>query len=106
VFSKNRDRLLEGDIANEFLRKVLDLGRTHHLLSDEHFAVDGTLIEAWAGQKSFRSKADPTLANKKNDDPSNPTVNFHGGKRTNDTHQSTTDSKARLYKKSKGSEAK
>jgi len=106
VFSKNQDRLLEGDIANEFLRKVLDLGRTHHLLSDEHFTVDGTLIEAWAGQKSFRPKADPTLANKKNDDPSNPTVNFHGDKRTNDTHQSTTDSEARLYKKSKGSEAK
>ncbi len=104
VFSKNRDRLLEGDIASEFLTKVLDLARTHHLLSDEHFTVDGTLIEAWAGQKSFKKKDDPTSS--KGDDPGNPTVNFHGDKRTNDTHQSTTDSEARLYKKSKGSEAK
>lgn len=104
VFSKNRDRLLEGDIATEFLKQVLNQARSHGLLSDEHFTVDGTLIEAWAGQKSFqkkgkRSKSDP-------DDPGNPTVDFHGEQRLNDTHQSTTDPEAQLYKKSKGKEAK
>ena len=104
VFSKNRDRLLEGDIANEFLKRVLDVARTHHLLSDEHFTVDGTLIEAWAGHKSFKKKDQAVSSN--TDDPGNPTVNFHGEERTNDTHQSTTDGQARLYKKSKGSEAK
>jgi len=104
VFSKNRDRLLEGDIATEFLKQVLDLARTHHLLSDEHFTVDGTLIEAWAGHKSFKKKGEEAMC--KMDDPGNPTVNFHGEQRTNDTHQSTTDGEARLYKKSKGSEAK
>ena len=101
VFSKNRDRLLEGDIATEFLKQVLDLARTHHLLSDEHFTVDGTLIEAWAGHKSFKKKGEQAMC--KTDDPGNPTVNFHGEQRTNDTHQSTTDGEARLYKKRKGS---
>jgi len=104
VFSKNRDRLLEGDIANEFLRKVLDLARGHRLLSDEHFTVDGTLIEAWAGQKSFKKKdqAPPSTPH----DPGNPTVNFHGEQRTNHTHQSTTDPEARLFRKGPGKEAK
>lgn len=104
VFSKNRDRLLEGDIANEFLKKVLDLARGHRLLSDEHFTVDGTLIEAWAGQKSFKKKGEK--GSSKTDDPGNPTVNFHGESRTNETHQSTTDPEARMMTKGPGKEAK
>jgi transposase len=104
VYSKNRDRLLEGDIANEFLKRVVDVAREHHLLSDEHFTVDGTLIEAWAGQKSFTKKGQPSAS--KTDDPGNPTVNFRGEKRTNDTHQSTTDPEARLFRKGHGKEAK
>lgn len=97
VFSKNRNRLLEGDIANEFLKKVLELVRRHKLLSDEHFTVDGTLIEAWTGQKSFKKNDQP--GSSMTDDPGNPTVDFHSEKRTNDTHQSITDSEARLYRK-------
>lgn len=104
VFTKNRDRLLRGDVAEAFFQKVLDLARAERLLSDEHFTVDGTLIQAWAGQKSFRPKdgTEPPPS----DDPGNPTVNFHGEKRTNETHASTTDPDARLYKKAKGQEAK
>ena len=102
VFSKNRDRLLEGDIATEFLKHVLALAREENLLSDEHFTVDGTLIEAWAGQKSFKKKGSSSPDT--TDDPGNPTVDFHGEKRMNDTHQSTTDPDARLYKKSAGKE--
>ncbi|MCI0446486.1 IS5 family transposase [bacterium] len=105
VFSKNRDRLLAGDIAEEFLSKVLDVARTHGLLSDEHFTVDGTLIEAWAGQKSFKEKANPS-SNSDTDDSGNPTVNFHGKQRKNQTHQSTTDPEARLFRKGLGKEAK
>jgi transposase len=104
VFSKNRDRLLEGEIANLFFSGVLAQARAADLLSDEHFSVDGTLIEAWAGQKSFQRKD----GGKKPppDDAGNPTVNFHGEKRRNDTHESTTDSDARLARKSGGHEAK
>jgi transposase len=104
VFSKNRDRMLEGDLAKEFFTCVLDQAKNHHLLSVEHFTVDGTLIEAWAGQKSFRKKeeADDTPP----DDPGNPTVDFHGEKRSNATHESTTDPEAKLFKKGKGREAK
>ena len=105
VFSKNRDRLLEADIAKQFLHHVVGLARDQQLLSDEHFTVDGTLIEAWAGQKSFVKKG--TLKpGRKSGDPGNPTVDFHGEERTNDTHQSTTDPEARLYRKSKGKESK
>ena len=104
VFSKNRDRLLEGDIAKEFFARVLAQAKKRHLLSTEHFTVDGTLIEAWAGQKSFRSK-EPT-GEPPPDDPGNPTVDFHGEKRLNATHQSTTDPEAKLFKKGKGREAK
>lgn len=104
VFSKNRDRLLEADIATKFLKQVLGLAREHDLISDEHFTVDGTLIEVWAGQKSFVKKDAPT--HQTPDDPGNPTVNFHGEERTNDTHQSTTDPEARLYRKGKGKESK
>ena len=104
TFSKNRDRLLEGDIAKEFLAKVLNIARGHGLLGDEHFTVDGTLIEAWAGQKTFQKKGKRSKA--KSDDPGNPTVDFHGEKRTNDTHQSMTDPEARLYRKGLGKESK
>ena len=104
VFSKNRDRLLEGDIARVLFERVLCHARAQRLLSDEHFTVDGTLIEAWAGQKSFRKKG--TGSGDSTDDPGNPTVDFKGEKRTNQTHQSTTDPEARLYKKSKGQESK
>ena len=104
VFSKNRDRLLDGNIAQEFLKNVLGQASTHHLLSDEHFTVDGTLIEAWAGHKSFQKKDAPP--SQTDDDSGNPTINFHGEQRTNDTHLSTTDPESRLYRKGKGKEAK
>jgi hypothetical protein len=90
-----RDRLLEGEIAAAFFERVLAQARKHHLLSDEHFTVDGTLIKAWAGQKSFRRKEEPPAEAAPPDDPGNPTVNFHGEKRSNATHQSTTDPQAR-----------
>ncbi|HEV8188439.1 MAG TPA: IS5 family transposase [Pyrinomonadaceae bacterium] len=104
VFSKNRDRLLEGDIAEKFFAQVLEQARIANLLSDEHFSVDGTLIEAWASQKSFRRKDQP--APPPSDDPGNPTVDFHGEARSNETHESTTDPDARLARKSGGQESK
>jgi transposase len=103
TFTKNRDRLLRGDIADAFFAEVLAAIRAEGLLSDEHFTVDGTLLEAWASQKSFKPKR---TAGPPPDDPKNPTVNFHGQRRRNDTHQSTTDPEARLYKKAVGREAK
>jgi transposase len=103
TFTKNRDRLLEGDIADAFFAEVLAAVRAEGLLSDEHFTVDGTLLEAWASHKSFKPKQEPPMPP---DDPKNPTVNFHGQERRNDTHQSTTDPDARLYKKAVGREAK
>jgi len=103
VFSKNRDRLLEGDIAQTFFNAVLSEARQRGLLSDEHFSVDGSLIEAWASQKSFKKKTAPSDTT---NDSGNPSVDFHGEKRTNTTHQSSTDPEARLYKKSAGAEAK
>jgi transposase len=103
TFTKNRDRLMHGDIADAFFAEVLAAIRAEGLLSDEHFTVDGTLLEAWASHKSFKPKDGPTVPP---DDPKNPTVNFHGQQRRNDTHQSTTDPEARLYKKAVGREAK
>src|SRR2546423_9005307 len=103
VFTKNRDRLWEGDIAEKFFQEVLTQARVVDLISDEHFTVDGTLIEAWAGQKSFQRKDRPAPPP---DDPGNPTVNFHGETRSNDTHESTTDPDARLARKSGGHESK
>lgn len=100
TFSKNRDRLLAGDVATAFLHAVLADAREHRLLSDEHFTVDGTLLEAWASHKSFRPR--DTDATRPPDDPGNPTVNFRGERRTNDTHQSTSDPDARLDKKGVG----
>ena len=103
VFTKNRERLLDGDIAQAFFEKVLALARGKSLLSDEHFTVDGTLVEAWAGHKSFKKKGSKT---KPPDDPGNPTVDFSGEKRCNATHESTTDPDAKLYRKSFGTESK
>jgi len=103
TFTKNRDRLLDGDIAEAFFQEVLAEARVARLLSDDHFTVDGTLLEAWASQKSFRRRDTPPDPP---DDPGNPSVDFHGETRTNDTHQSTTDPDARLYKKSQGSPAR
>ncbi len=103
VFSKNRDRLLQGDLAEAFFDQVLKRARQENLLSEEHFTVDGTLIEAWAGQKSFQKKGRPSTPD---EDPGNPTVDFHGEKRSNRTHESTTDPDAQLYKKGPGKEAK
>jgi transposase len=102
TFTKNRDRLLDGDIAAAFFDAVLLHADTERLLSDEHFTVDGTLLEAWASQKSFRPRDQDPPA----DSGGNPTVNFHGQRRTNATHQSTTDPDARLYKKARGREAR
>jgi hypothetical protein len=103
VFTKNRDRLLEGDIAHGFLRAILADPQVKHLLSSEHFSVDGTLIEAWASMKSFRPKDG-------SGEPPGPGRNgerdFHGEARSNETHASSTDPDARLYKKAKGQAAK
>jgi len=104
VFTKNRERLLEGEIAQAFFEQVIAEAREHGLLSDEHFTVDGTLIEAWAGVKSFKKKGGSSVPPP--DDPGNPTVNFHGEARSNETHTSTTDPDSRLYRKGKSHEAK
>jgi IS5 family transposase len=104
VYTKNRERLLAGDVAEEFFARVLEQARRAELLSDEHFSVDGTLIEAWASQKSFQRKDKTDV--QPPDDPGNPTVNFRGEKRGNETHESTTDPDARLARKSGGHEAK
>jgi transposase len=107
TFSKNRDRLLKRDMAQVFFDEVLNEARKQELLSDEHFTVDGTLLEAAAGLKSFKEKeGQPDPKQDPPDSPSNPTVNFHGEKRSNQTHQSTTDPEALLFKKGKGKEAK
>jgi len=103
VFTKNRDRLLEADVAKLFLAQVVEQARGLGLTSDEHFTVDGTLLEAWAGVKSFQRKNRKTPPP---DDPGNPTVNFHGENRSNETHASKTDPDAQLARKGPGKEAK
>ena len=105
-FTKNRDRLLESDIARLFFAKVVERARRKKFLSDEHFTVDGTLIEAWASMKSFQEKDSPGSKGGNSEGGRDPDVDFHGQERTNDTHESRTDPEARLYKKSKGSESK
>ena len=104
TFSINRDRLLENDVITELFEEVVGLARKQQLLSDEHFSVDGTLIQAWASQKSYRRKDDdsesPTGSGR------NSEANFHGEKRSNETHESKTDGDARLAKKGPGKEAK
>lgn len=104
VFTKNRQRLLDGEVADAFFDAVLAQARSRHLLSGEHFTVDGTLIQAWAGLKSFRRKDEGRVTPP--DDPSNPTVNFHGERRSNTTHASTTDPDARLFRKGHSHEAR
>jgi len=96
TFTKNRERLQHGDLFNRFMETLLQHQDVIPLLSDEHFSVDGTLIEAWAGQKSFKPK----------DDPGSDGEHFHGTRRRNDTHESTTDPDSRLYRKSRGKESK
>lgn len=103
-FSTNRKRLLDHEVAGEFFRGVVEQARQLKLLSSEHFTVDGTLIQAWASLKSFKRK--DQKPGRGPDDPGNPTVNFHGERRSNDTHQSTTDPEALLARKGKGKEAK
>jgi hypothetical protein len=103
VFTKNRDRLLDGDVAREVLCEVVKQAQEKKLTSDEHFTVDGTLVEAWASLKSFQRKDGK---NTPPDDPGNPTVDFHGEKRSNQTHESTTDPDALLARKGTGKEAK
>lgn len=105
-FSKNRDRLLEHDVARKLFAQVVERAREAGLMSDEHFTVDGTLIEAWASLKSFRPKDESPSKREPPDDDGNPTVNFHGEKRSNATHSSTTDPEAKLARKGKGKEAK
>ena len=126
VYSKNRERLLDGDIARKFFDGVLELANSKDLLSAEHFTVDGTLIEAWASHKSFKPKedddetppsgggnsndaidkaVDEVLGRKGNSRGRNSDVNFAGKKRSNATHRSTTDPDARLYRKSKNAGA-
>jgi len=102
VFTKNRDRLLEADVAKRFLEAVVEQARGKRLLSNEHYSVDGTLIKAWAGQKSFKKKDRPKTPP---EDSGNATVNFRGEQRRNETHESTTDREARLYRKGETKEA-
>ncbi len=102
VFTKNRDRVLGGEVAKVFFQEVLAEARRRSLLSDEHFTVDGTLIEAWASHKSFK----PKDQSDSDEGGSNPSVDFRRQRRTNDTHASRTDPEARLYKKSKGAESR
>jgi transposase len=104
VFTKNRDRLLKAEVARRFFELVVEEARGLDLMSDEHFTVDGTLLEACAGLKSFKSQ--DSAAGAPPDDPGNPTVNFHGEKRSNETHQSTTDPEALLARKGGGKEAR
>ena len=106
VFCKNRDRLLAGDIASKFMTGVLNLPQVRKLLSSEHFSVDGTLIEAWASMKSFVPKDGPPPPASGTGAGRNTERDFHGEKRSNETHASTTDPDARLFRKGKGKEAK
>jgi transposase len=100
TFSKNRDRLLAGDVAQAFFTEVRAAADRAGLLSSEHFSVDGTLLEAYASLKSFQPKDGP--ANPSDNDPGNPSVNFRGQRRSNQTHQSTTDPDSRLFRKAEG----
>jgi hypothetical protein len=104
-FTSNRKRLLEHEAAGEFFRGVLEEARALKLLSNEHFTVDGTLIQAWASLKSFKRQGAESCQGS-DDDPGNPSVNFHGERRSNATHKSTTDPQALLARKGKGKEAK
>jgi transposase len=106
VFTKNRARLIEHEVAQRFFRAVVRQAQAAGLMSQEHFSVDGTLIEAWASLKSFKKKGSQRGDDQPPDDPGNPTVDFHGEKRSNETHESTTDPDAKLARKGAGKEAK
>jgi transposase len=106
VFTKNRKRLIEHNVASRFFGAIVEQARAAGLMSDDHFTVDGTLIEAWASLKSFKRKDEKPGDKPPPDDPGNPIVDFHGEKRSNDTHESKTDPEARLARKGKGKEAK
>lgn len=106
VFSKNRERLLEHEVGRLFFEAVVKQAREANLISDDHFSVDGTLIEAWASLKSFRPKGEDRSRDKDPEDPGNRWVDFHGEKRSNQTHESTTDPDSRLIRKGPGKEAK
>lgn len=106
VFTKNRDRLVVSDAAGEFFRAVVTQATAAGLVSREHFSVDGTLIEAWASLKSFKKRDASNKNEPPPDDPGNPSVDFHGEKRSNETHESTTDPDAKLARKGAGKEAK
>jgi hypothetical protein len=106
TFSLNRERLLEHDVAKQFFMAVVAQAKKAGLVSTEHFSIDGSLIEAWASLKSFRPKDEKKDDQPPPDDKGNPTVNFHGEKRSNETHASTTDPEARLMRKGNGKEAK
>jgi len=103
-FCEQLDYNIIHDAAGEFLRAIVEQARKARLMSSEHFTVDGTLIESWASLKSFKKKDDDDPSPP--DDPGNPTVDFHGEKRSNETHGSTTDPDAKLARKGKGKEAK
>ena len=108
VFTKNRDRLLEAEIAAKFLTGIIEHGHVSRLLSRDHFSVDGTLIEAWASMKSFRPKNEEGLrgpTDGKGGGRRNEERDFRGERRKNDTHASTTDPDARLYHKGRGKSA-
>jgi transposase len=104
TFTKNQERLLRHQTAELFFARIVGLAREHGWVSDEHFTVDGTLIDAWASLKSFQPKAGPKNAT--DGDPGNPSVDFHGAKRRNATHASTTDAEAQLARKGRGKEAR
>jgi transposase len=106
TFTKNRDRLVQHEVARQFFEEVVRQAKQAQLISAEHFTVDGTLIEAWASMKSFRKKGEKPQDRPPPDDPGNPTVDFHGEKRSNDTHESTTDPEAKLARKGAGKESK
>jgi transposase len=106
TFAKNKQRLLEADVARRFFERIVGAAKAARLLSAEHFTVDGTLIEAWASLKSVRRRDEGPGDRPPPDDPGNPTVNFHGETRANATHVSTTDPEAELARKGKGKEAK
>lgn len=106
TFSKNRQRLLEHEVGKEFLCAVVEMAKERGLISLEHFTVDGTLIESWASLKSFKPKGEKDDGDSNGFQPRNPDVDFHGQKRSNSTHESTTDPESRLIRKGPGKEAR
>jgi IS5 family transposase len=106
VFSKNRERLMKHDVGRLFFDAVMNQARQANLISEDHFSVDGTLIEAWASLKSFRPKGEDRPRDKGQGDPGNRWVDFHGEKRSNDTHESKSDPESLLARKGPGKEAK